>query len=285
MDRKIPVGSALENYYKKSNEDYDTVGNTYSEEAHYEDGSLVLGEEALFEKISLAEGVGQKRTVVELCEEFLERFPDSTKNLQKCYDKSKLASSTINTVSVVIGNQVREFSLEGITEPTFPEYGVEILIGYPEGVIESRELRHNQRVYLREDSSEFIQLGDIGPNYAKCFINTKSKGTLENIRGAVKSLEKRLEKDVLIVSNDYTFTLKKVNLKNVASVTIEPRIDYKESKATIIFNIGIEKRKDIFGLLAPKKIREKLESLEKSIKKRENINTNLENVVSYGKTA
>jgi len=109
----------IQNYYDSAMADYDTVINSYSGEKLPEDlyeSGVTAGEEALYRKIVLAHSLGQRKTAVDLCDEFEEKYPKSKKNLNEyCKEDYKFSSSEISTAEVMINNELRRISFDGIT--------------------------------------------------------------------------------------------------------------------------------------------------------------------------
>ncbi|MEK6817662.1 MAG: hypothetical protein AABX80_02565, partial [Nanoarchaeota archaeon] len=75
-------------------------------------------------------------------------------------------------------------------------------------------------------------------------------------------LEENIPEVVSTKDGLYEFTLKEVNIKKVAKVSVLPRINYAESESNFKFKIGIDKR-DI--KLAPEKTKERIEKINKTI--------------------
>ncbi len=280
-DIELPDNVSLRNYYEKATSDFDTVIDSYSDEKHIEDESLVLGEESLSKKIELARGVGQNRGVVELCEEFREKYPDSDEP-GICEDEYKLASSTITTKDILINNMLKSISFEGIYEPTFEDYGAKVIVRYPDSTRTRFNLRKNQRIYLDENSTEYLQLASVKEDSAKLEILTKVETDLERIKQITSSRIENFKVNEQKAFGDYSFTLVETNLKRIASVSVVPSINYAGSNASFGFKIGIEKRAID---LSPTKIKKKIEKLDKSIEKWQKTADWLGKRVEQGKTA
>ncbi len=125
-----------------------------------------------------------------------------------------------------------------------------------------------ERTSTETNSGEHIKLLSLDTDSAKINFVYESSERKETF----DSRQLNLQLDKPSSYKGYTFTLKKVNLKKVAKVSIIPNINYADSNATFKFKIGIEKR----GIqLAPDKIKEKIENLDKSIEQWEKISEGL----------
>ena len=126
--------------------------------------------------------------------------------------------------------------------------------------------------------NEFIQLISLDSDSVRLNVNLNADTTLDKItKATISSSNKKLKKDVGdSFGSNYVFTLTKVNLKNVAKISVLPGIDNAGTEANISFNIGIEKR----GIqLSPDEIKDKIGNLDKSIEKWEGTSESLGNVV------
>ncbi|MGD9276446.1 MAG: hypothetical protein PVJ67_04695 [Candidatus Pacearchaeota archaeon] len=257
--------TAKENY-ETAMADYDKILENYPNEP-YED--ITAGEEALYRKIILAFNSQQGLTASRLCEDFKSGYPKSKKDLSSyCDDKLKLANEEISTSEIVLSNVVKRIFFEGITEPEPEEYSAEIRITGPNKKVQRITLRKNSIIYLRgfrdEDKNEFIQLVDLDKDKAKIKFNLYAEGIVDQIRKAtVSSDTKTISLDSpTSFGSDYVFTLQKVNLKNVAKVSVIPNVDNAGTSANFSFKVGIEKRAI---QLSPEQTKEKIENLDKTI--------------------
>ncbi len=270
-------------YFNDANKDFSTILESYSEEKYPENAQTVLGEEALYQQIVLLNKLSQKKTMTDLCEEFKERYPNSEKNVDFCDNGYKISNSGISTRIVTIDGKDREISFEDIYEPTYDDYGAEIWIRGPEKTEQFR-FRKNQLIELsgfrdleEKEPYEYVQLISLEEDSA--IIKVNLVGGVEKYS---VSDEKTLKKDIPEKIGDYTFILKNVNLKKFAKVSLIPNINNVGTEANFSFKIGIEKR----GIkLSPDKIKEKIENLNSSIKKWEDISDNLGKIITLEKTA
>ena len=134
--------------YKNAVKDFDTLYSDFSSIKEFELKEVpAYGQKAFEEKIKLARDAGQKKTMFELCEQFKEKYPDS--NIDEiCFNNFEFASDDISTADVLINNKVKEISLKSIYEPTFDEYGAEILVKFPDGDRKEIPMQKNDIIYL-----------------------------------------------------------------------------------------------------------------------------------------
>lgn len=264
-DRELQVDAKT--YYDNAMKDYETIVDSFSEEKNTEDNRITFGEQALFEEIKLAEFMGQKETMVKLCEKFKGRYPKSTKNLKLyCDNKYKLSNSEISSRYVSINGKIKQISFDGIYEPSFEEYGAEVFIsGFDEdskeSLSEQKRLVKNSEVFLLRN--DFIQLVDLDKDYATIEFNVK-----ETVVGAVTGVGTRKKIKLNdyatnIGKNKYKITVNKINLKNSARISVIPSINNAGTEANFSFKVGIEKRAIE---LSPEKTKKKIKELNETIK-------------------
>jgi len=267
----LPEDEQLRNYYENALKDYDTIIESYPTEEYPKDQNL--GEKAYYNKIDLLIKLDQKREAVNLCDEFKERYPGSALSLEICDDDMKFASLTQTGLDVVINGEVKRISFEGISEPTLEEYGAKIVVKNDKGV-DVFYLVHDQIVYLDEAETEYIKLEDLDDDKATIRLITKPReGYIEGTKAALKSNRVNLELNTpRNFDTDYLFTLEKINLERVASVSVLPEIGRQESKSSFSFKVGIEKRAID---LAPEKIEKKISNSDKRVEAFTKINDGL----------
>src|SRR3989344_5817577 len=140
--------------YKSAVEDFDILYSDFPSIKEFElKDTPAYGQKAFEEKIKLARDTGQKKTMFELCEQFKEKYPNSNID-EVCFNEFEFASDDISTADVLINNKVKEISLKSIYEPTFDEYGAEILVRFPDGDRKEIPLQKNDLVYLKKSLSK-----------------------------------------------------------------------------------------------------------------------------------
>ncbi len=265
----LELSGETKEQYENAKEDYETIRESFSSE-DYNGGTY--GEEAFYQEIMLASDAGQKRAALELCKEFKESYPNSDKDMKVCTDVYKLSSQETGEVYVTINNQLRKISLDGVSEPSFEDYGARIMANTPKGTMYF-DLRKEQAVSETGFSLKLISAEETS---ARVQISvTTSKGTKA---GTVK-LDKDITDDF---EEGYSFTLMKINLKKVAKVSLIPNINNAGTQADFSFKIGVEKRAI---QLSPDKVKETISNLDESIKKWSGISGTLGNVTKGLKTA
>ncbi len=245
------ANNELRGEYENAKQDYEKIREEFSSEA-YKTGTTSYGEEALYKEILLAYEAGQERTMLDLCKDFSEEYPNSAKIIQECSYVFKLSSQEIGEVYLTINKKIKKLSFDGIYEPTFEDYGATILVNAPSNS-GSFELRKAESISSTSFSLQLISLND---NSATVKISAKTdKGT----KTEIVNLQKEVTNDF---ETGYSFTLTDVNLKKAAKVSVIPNIDNSGSQANFNFKVGIEKRAI---QLTPEKTKEIILKLNKSI--------------------
>jgi len=276
-DSQLP--KEVEDKFNLAVEDYRAIVDGYPDEINSAKDET-LGESALYGLINLANKVGQKRTMSELCEEFEQTYPNSKTSLEVCKDKMKLSSSTNSVTEVLIDDHVYQISFEGVYEPTAYEYSAKVRVNSPSGEVSTYTLTKNDVIYLNPSDNEYIMLNDLEENSAELKLNIRRSTTLGNL------IEDKSEWILLNApesfNSGYTLTLLEVNLKKVAKVSLIPNIDYAQTNASFNFRINIDKRNI---QLSPEKTQEKIEKLDRDIEKWSSVSENLGKFVRTMKTA
>jgi len=283
-------------YYEKAIDDYNYVISDFSNTKYNENNPLNKGEEAFRNKIKLTYNIGLKRSVLEMCKEFKEKYPNSgflgeMKNY--CDDEIKLSSSAVAAKHIVVNGEVKEIYFEGVFEPDFEEYGALVTISSlakdQEGknrfeTLVNRKLFKGAKIPLLDGDS--VELVSVQDDYITVKFNVDETGW-EEAKKTVRfsGTDTRIKLDGLVSDvgvNQYKVKVNKINLKKLARVSIIPSIDYAGTEANFSFKIGIEKR----GIqLAPDQIEKKINTLNASIKDWEDKSSKLGKVVKVLKGA
>lgn len=133
-------------YYSYAMSDYETIISSFSGEDY--DSKITYGEESLYQAILLSEKIGQRKTMKDLCIEFEESYPDSKKQMEICEDVYKISNSGINSREVLVNGQVKDISFDGIYQPSYEDYGAEIIVRGPNGKAQTYQLKKDEIVYL-----------------------------------------------------------------------------------------------------------------------------------------
>lgn len=296
------VNDTIKSNYDKAIQDYNTIINSYpstSYEPPFE--GVTKGEQAMLEKIKVSSNTGQKRDMIDFCDDFKETYSNSKLNGEMkefCDNELKASSDAISSQTVSVQGKIKEITFERIKEPGFEEYGAEIQVKGPNGFVDTIPITHNQIIYLSrfrdieqtgdkiDDSKrEFIQLVELDNEKAVLNVQIiKSQNIVqEAVQFAFIPPTVNLKKGVAQgVEGGYTFNLVNVNLHKEAKVTVLPEIKYERSETPFSFRIDIEKR----GIkLSPEKTQERITALEERIAEWQERNDKLGKVVSGMKTA
>jgi hypothetical protein len=293
VERTIFTDSPDESFnknYQKAMEDFQTVESSFSGEQDSENSLETYGERALYEAIALSIKLNKKRTTLELCEEFKDKYDESILYptvLSICEDDYRISSDELSTMEVSMNGRVKEISLLGIDEPGFEEYGVELYVRGPNGVTKTINLEKNKEIKLngfRENEkelerSEYVMLNSLETESADLFIYVADESVWQK---GFASDTKKLEIDTPFPYGGYVFTLKKINLEKSAKVAIRGNTNFEYSEVDFNFKVGIEKRS---FPLTPEKAASKIENLNKQIESIEKVSNTLAGVVKTWKYA
>jgi hypothetical protein len=274
------LNSETENNYKKAMENYDTILESFSTEKYSDE--INYGKKVLSQKIILAGDMEQKETVVELCEEFKQKYSAITSELKEkgyCDNQYKLSSSEDASRSVMINGKLRKIIFEGIYEPSLEDFSINIFVkGMDETYTGPKTLREeDERVYLSKN--EFISLKNLEKDYA-VFDISSIKGWKENSESS--EIKINLKDYKIIGENNYEIRIDGIKLKKTAKVSVIPNINDAGTEANFSFKIGIEKRAIE---LSPEKIKKTIEDLNETIEQWTNISETLGQAVKGLKTA
>ena len=277
--KDIELSEGVKDYYENAINDYDRVIDSFSEEKYPKESETSLGEEALYNKIELMWRTNQKRSVVESCKEFEDRYPNKIPP-KNCEEAHKLSNVEISSRDVVIDDRIYRIAFDGIREPDFDEYGVEIFVSNAGNYSGLRPLERNQVTYVSEN--EYIIFKEVRDDFAVFDVRGITQGLLKELTYKPENLRIDLNDYHIVGTNKYKITLSKINLQKVAKVSVKPNIKYTQTEATFPFRIGIEKRAI---QLSPEKTEERIESLNNTIEVIRSISDTLETAVKVGKAA
>lgn len=277
-------GNNVQANYANSLKDYQTVQKDFSGEKYeIKIPSGTLGEQALREQIELEYKASQMKKTFDLCEELLTKYPNSPAP-ESCGKIYKLSAPEAPVKSVVENGQTYSISLDGIVEPDFTEFGAEITVKNKlTGKTESFMFTKNLAISLGDNTGEYLRLDDLTEDTASINVNLNAENTKESLKGSTAINNKKLKVGFPDdFGSNYLFTLQKVNLKKLARVSINPKVNLVQTQATFNFKIGIEKR----GIqLTPEKTKERITDLNKTIAKIESVNSKLGTFVEAEKKA
>jgi len=266
--------------YESAMKDYQDIFEGFSNEKDPETGKD-LGQQALESEIKLSVSLGQKRTALEICGTFEENYP-LIKTPAECSDLAELSSDSVSVKDIVVNGKVYRLALDDIVEPSREEYSAEISISgsnVKKGCTGGTLGNDNELCFSDSESIKLVNLGD---DYAEFDVSSVEETPGKEFFWKANNLKIKEGDFAVIGKNQYRITLNKINLKKLAKVSVNPRINNANSNATFNFKIGVEKR----GIkLSPEKTQEKIDSLNKTINKWQGINDNLGKVVQAEKAA
>jgi len=251
--------------YDAAIENYRVISNSFSE--YTEEGSKeTYGEEALLSAIELADKFKQNKDLSELCSELGEQYSSAISKVEKCNNIEKLSSSEFSSKGVLIKGVLKQLSFEGIYEPSFNEYGAQLLVKDSKGNSQTYDLQKNNVASLPESLVDKLQLVSLKEDSAKIKLDIGS-----GKEGSINE-EITLKKDKSEILGGYTFSLLDINLEKQAKVSLNPVVDNVGTEANFSFKIGIEKRAI---QLAPEEIAEKIKRVNKTLERLEEISESL----------
>ncbi len=255
-------------YYENAMKDFKTIETGFSNEQDSENSENTYGEEALSQSIILAKNLNKKKTMLELCERFEERYSKSLSYsdiLKICENEYHTSSDKLSSMDVMLQGVITSISFEGISEPRFENYGVELLVQGPNGESRTLNLEKDKTISLDNfrtepvSQQEYVKLGTLTTGSASIYV---SVGEEEGVQKAFVPSTINFELDSPQSRGEYTFTLKKINLGKSARVLITGNTNYEYTEAKFGFKVGIEKRS---FPLTPEKASKRIESLTKNI--------------------
>lgn len=274
--------------YTNAMSDFDTVVNNYPNEVEKANSIQTLGEAALYEEIKLTDILGMKKKLISLCKEFTQNYPNSNFPIGTCTNSLSLSNQGVSTKSIIINGVTKIISFTDIKEPSINDYSAELVVQGPNGNISYYTLEKNKMIQLtgfRNDAtdqknagSEYIMLKDLSTTSATVMVHAG----IQTIANAFVSENKVFNKGAPQTGGGYTFTLRNVNLKKVAEVSIVVNKDFAKSNSSFTFNIGIEKR---LIQLSPEQAKQKIIEQNKTIATEKTISKYLNGVVTAMKGA
>lgn len=286
--RDVDFDSEVREYYENALADFETVRSGYANLKYPETDSETLGEKAFIEKIKVAFNAGQKHSVVKMCAEFRNLYPDSYFVFALstyCDDSVTLSGDSMINQNIVVANRVKQFTFEGIFEPSREEYSVAINVqGGGSVYTGTRILGKGDTIKISED--DYISLESLDTEYAVFNVN--------GVRGESGTLKVDLKQRKLFGGEEvgsgesqervptYSVYVNEINLEKVAKVRVVPKVRHTQTETNFSFSIGIEKR----GIqLSPDKITSLVSGLEGSIEKFKSVSDGLGTVVKTLNTA
>ncbi len=154
------LDSRILELYEKASADYNTIISGLSSAKYPDTSKLTKGEQAFVELIKLSYKTGQKRTAAEICAQLKGDYPQSSvlATLKtECNNPILFSNPEKVTQHVTINNEIKEISFQGISDPKFDDYGVEVVVTGPNGERKTAKLRYGQQFYLEGMRAETEQ--------------------------------------------------------------------------------------------------------------------------------
>lgn len=268
------AGSAPSNeYYSEAIENYEAVGEDYAFEM---DG--LYGKEALTRGISLARTFGDSATRARLAELYISNYPGDIATVQYLNDESIYDIDVSSSAQAIeFDDATRVIRLVSLDEPR-NKASADIYVERERFTFEKGE--RQQLTYGGVNAGTLV-VDDVQPEdvrvSAYCTTNRNGQEVVGSRRQYV--LREGVASELIC---GLTLTLDRTNVEQMAKVRLTPSAFGTETDTNITVAVGIEKRAIE---LTPEKAAEKVENLNKTIAKWENINEKLGRVVSGMKAA
>ncbi len=279
--QNVQLSGDVNGSYGNATSDYDTLRNQFVSEPFGTNSTF--GEEASYNEIVLAWNAGQLQTVLNLCSNFAQNYPNSNKDLSNyCNNSYQLSNSGTSSAYVTVDKQAEQISFDGIYEPSFSDFGAIVSVTTPNGT-QYFDLADNQINYLDAKSSDYVQLVGLSNDTAQIATGISAVGVMNEIIKQFNSdvVTLKLNTPVSFVGG-YSFTLSKINLNQLAQVSVIPNINNAGTQANFSFEIPIEQRSID---LTPEQIKQLMAGLNQSISQWTSISNTLGNVTQTLKTA
>lgn len=241
------------------------------------------GEQALWESIEYAGRLEQQKIQVDLLERFIELYPNSNYinqakymlNNQLYFDYDKA-----NQV-VYVNNKYHYIGLTKFKMVDKEDRNIDLRVGGSTirnvGVGDKYDLNGKEEI----DNEDYISIKDIQNDRVLLYyyrIKDKDKG--EYYSASKKTLY--VNRSLSLGEEKRIIEIKNINIKEAAYVSLQADVDNTKTEANFTFNIGIEKRNI---KLNPEKTKEKIENLNKSIERWEEIVDSLGSLIKVWKGA
>ena len=266
-------------YFDKSVSDYQSIQEVYGGEKVDSDlhlGSYVAGQKSLEEAFDLAKETGQNEKALELANIIKDNYNDAS-YLKDINSASGIYSSKASYI-FELDRVTHVVELRSIQKPSIEDLSIKITIDnnpyyfYDEGesVIDGEGDNKNDKNEFKLVSFDIDKVkitGDCASGDGKTSRSTKTADI-------------NLNQEALICGKKVA--VKEINLKKQARIKLEPIDRHVGSIVNISYAIGIEKRAI---KLSPEKALERIERLNETIAKWENINNKLGEAVKVMKGA
>lgn len=295
-DSKL-AGEKIDSYSGKATSSYEEISTKFPSEkvVNLESSNEFYGERALWQAANLARLLDKKKSEQKLWLEFIAKYPTSalrygTDGADDRLNKLASLKSSSSDFGFANGDYVRLVSFKQVsigdasvsvryTKPGTGESEAKILM--KGDYIVKREANTKSGKDAREYYKDYISLKEIKEDYAVIDYDCVQQVSKTESGKVTTSFEpQKNTKNINLNENQdicgYNIFVDKINLRKVAKVSIIPNIKNTESMVNFTVKIGIEKRAIE---LSTDKTKEMIKNLNDSIKRWEDINKKLGNVV------
>jgi len=282
----------LLSYKRNAVEDYKKIQDNFANEKYPENSPNVLGEKSLAQLVNLSDILNQKEDLKKYCDLFKSKYSKSSLDVSPCEGVPKYSNVGVSTQTILMGGNYNEISFEGVRNPSFEDYGIELNIRRGDKVLQSPlKMGKGDVIYLDslfegndKKNKDFIKLVGIRDGKSAVLkFGLKNRNTISKV-GAFLGSENgllNLNEPSNIEGTDYTFVLRKVNLKKVAKVSVHTSFR-DQSKINFNFTLGIEKRAI---QLSPEETKSRIKSWKNRINVLKGISNSLGKVIKGFNTA
>ncbi len=297
-DIKITPSSA-EEYYLKAKKYYEYVKSTYSGEINNINNQMDMpwvstdqqfGADSLWEQYNLASTFNQKQEAKSLLSRIVNDYPTASNKISST--NVKTAQELLNTDDLLSTEgstdysktQDLSFQLVGVERPSEDEASVKI--DYTDAKQRlTKVLRKGDVWEIGDERKTKVTLNDFSQTQATVSYKCERKDVSGKTASSPSGQKTLNEKQVMALENcDSQVQISKINLQQVAHVTLTPMVDGRSRETNFTFSIGIEKRADLFKT-TPEEANKQIEELNDLINEFKNITDSLGTVIKAGKAA
>lgn len=275
IDAPFGDSKVSEEYYQHALTAYDFVSENYGTEALSETS---YGQQALCQKFLLAKEFGQEAKKREVLLDLVEKYPSSScgeKDVQSWLFEENVLSKIGSTYAHEDGSLY--FELISVTEPSIDDASVTLTYEGITSATSGIKTLVKEESWNMEERNTKITLHDLSQQAATVSYSCDKI----NVQSRTNSGRKVVEEGSFLDLEGCGTRIRvdKINLRSVAKVQVTPKTSGRIRESNFSFNIGIEKRSKALRL-TPEKALEKIKKINKTIKKWEDINADIGEVVT-----
>ncbi len=274
-------GQLLNENFDKSISNYRDVVKYYPYEKVTREAEIeTYGEQALVAAVELADKIKKQGTKQELLQETISNYPDTStgKEAEKEFEKTIIYDEEKAGFSTRILQDYYSFQLKDIKQPTKEEASTTIILDNGQGTYSVDEYVKSPET--NDGKTEFIQVQKLNDEYVELKYAAWDKEKGDDKRFITKTTRIRLDEYASL--GRFQVYISDIQLEKVAHVSVEPVVIGPETETNVSFKIGIEKRAID---LSTDKTKEKIEDLNSTIEKWEDLSEKLAKVIKGWKGA